>query len=153
MLVGGNARAQNYPVLTVVPERVFVVRGFSVRQGDWLTIEPSFLLVPVSTGRNGPLVFVARPMLGLGGSGVGIGLAPIWGCSEPGPMTDALMILPVSVEARIERMYGLTSWRSATYLGPHLSLSAFVVKASVGWMIAVSDRNNHHIQLAIGGGF
>jgi hypothetical protein len=68
-------------------------------------------------------------------------------------MMDALSILPVSLEARLERMYGLTSWRSATYLGPHLSLSALVMKASVGWMTNVNDRGDHHIQLAVGAGF
>jgi hypothetical protein len=72
---------------------------------------------------------------------------------ETCPMTTARMELPVSLEARIERMYGLSSWRSATYLGPHLSLSVLVLKASVGWMIDVNDRSNHHIQLAFGGGF
>ena len=153
LLVGGNVRAQNYPVATLAPERVFVVRGVSVRQGDWLAIEPSFLFVPGSTGRRSPLVVVARPMLGVGGSGIGIGLAPILACSEPCPMTDALMVLPVSLEARIERMYGLTSWRRATYIGPHVSLSAFVLKASVGWMVDVNDRSDHHLQLAIGAGF
>jgi hypothetical protein len=153
LLVAGKARAQNYPVVALVPERVFVVRGFSFRQGDFLSIEPSFLLVPGATDGTRPLAVVARPMLGLGGSGVGIGLAPIWGCSAPCLMTDALMVLPVSVEARIERMYGPTDWRAATYFGPHLSLSAFVVKASAGWMVDLDDRRNHHLQLAIGFGF
>jgi hypothetical protein len=92
-------------------------------------------------------------MLGLGGAGVGIGLAPIWGCSAPCDMTNALMVLPVAVEARVERMYGWTSWRGATYAGPHLSLSALVLKASVGWMVDVNDRSDRHVQLAIGAGF
>jgi len=153
LLISGKARADDYPVLTLVPEHVFVVRGGSVRQGDWFAIEPSFLFVPGSTGRRSPLVLVARPMLGVGGSGAGIGLAPILACSEPCPMTDALMILPVSLEARIERMYGPTSWRSATYFGPHLSLSAYLWKASVGWMVDGNDRSDHHIQLAFGAGF
>jgi hypothetical protein len=151
LLVGGEARAQNYPVVALTPDRTFVVRGASVRQGDLFAIEPSFLFAPA--GRDSPLVLVARPILGVGGSGLGIGLAPILGCSQPCPMMDAVMILPVSFEARIERMYGLSSWRSATYAGPHLSFSALVMKVSLGWMVDVNDRSDHHIQLAIGAGF
>lgn len=148
VLVGGEARAQNYPVVTLVPEHAFVTRGVSFRQGDWLVIEPSFLLLP--GGRDAPLAVVARPMLGIGGSGLGIGLAPIWG---PGGTVDAVTDLPVSFEARIERVYGPTRWRSGTYVGPHLSFSALVVKASVGWMVDLDDRRVRHIQLAIGSGF
>jgi hypothetical protein len=59
----------------------------------------------------------------------------------------------VSLEAHIERMYGPTSWRSATYAGPQLSLSLFVLKASLGWMVDLSDRTDHHVQIALGGGF
>jgi hypothetical protein len=50
-------------------------------------------------------------------------------------------------------MYGPTHWRSATYLGPHLSLSGYLLKASVGWMIDASDRSDSHLQAAIGFGF
>jgi hypothetical protein len=152
VLSGGNARADDHPVVTLIPEHLFAVRGFSFRQGDWLSLEPSFLFVPASRGAYSPVV-VVRPMLGVGGSGVGIGLAPIWGCPGPCDPTDALMLLPVSLEARIERMYGVSDWRSATYLGPHISISAYILKASVGWMVDVNDRSDHHIQLAIGGGF
>ena len=42
---------------------------------------------------------------------------------------------------------------SATYAGPHLSFSALVMKVSLGWMVDVNDRSDHHIQLAIGAGF
>src|SRR6187551_2604089 len=74
VLAGGDARAQNVPVATAIPDRVYVVRGVSVRQGDLLALEPSFLFVPGAVDRPPPLVVVARPMLGLGGAGVGIGL-------------------------------------------------------------------------------
>jgi hypothetical protein len=63
------------------------------------------------------------------------------------------MLLPVSLEARIERMYGVSDWRSATYLGPHISISAYLPKASVGWMVNTNDRSDHHVQLAVGAGF
>jgi len=42
---------------------------------------------------------------------------------------------------------------SATYAGPQLSLSFFFYKASLGEMIDVGDRSDHHIQGAIGAGF
>ena len=48
---------------------------------------------------------------------------------------------------------GVTSWRDATYAGPQLSLSVFVLKASVGWMVDVNDRTEHHAQLGLGFGF
>jgi len=73
LLSSGNARAQNYPVLTFVPGHVYVVQGASIRNGDYLVLEPSglFFFEPIAR----PVAFVARPMLGVGGSGVGLGLA------------------------------------------------------------------------------
>jgi len=57
------------------------------------------------------------------------------------------------VEAHIERMYGPTDWRSATYLGPQLSLSVYVLKASIGVMTNMGDQRDRRGQLGIGGGF
>jgi hypothetical protein len=156
VLTSGRAQAQNYPVATVVPGHVYGVRGFSIRNGDYLVLEPSFLFVfgPVRP----PLTVVARAMLGIGGSGAGIGLAMNLMPSSPGvePRTseaDYFMGPFVSLEAHIERMYGPTSWRGATYAGPQLSLSLFVLKASLGWMVDLGDRTDHHVQIGLGGGF
>ena len=73
VLISGRAQAQNYPVVTVAPGQVYMVRGVSIRSGDYVVLEPSALLLfgPI----HPPFAVVARPMLGLGGSGVGIGLA------------------------------------------------------------------------------
>jgi len=156
VLTSGKARAQNNPVVIVVPEHVFLVRGASFRNGDLIAIEPSGLF---SFGPIGPpVVMVARAVLGLGGSGGGIGLAinPIPQCpgTEMCWKGEDFFTGPfISLEGRIERMYGLTSWRSATYVGPQLSLSIFVLKASLGWMIEVDDREDQHLQIGFGAGF
>jgi hypothetical protein len=156
VLISGRAHAQNYPVITVVPEHVFVVRGGSFRNGDLFAIEPSglFLFGPIDR----PFAMVARAVLGLGGSGGGIGLAmnlipPRQGEELSWQGDDFFMGPFVSLEARAERMYGLTSWRSATYVGPQLSLSIFVLKASLGWMVDVSHQTDHHVQFGLGFGF
>src|ERR1044071_5143275 len=94
VLVGREAGAQNYPVLPVVPDHVYVTRGGGLRQGDLFTIEPSFLFLP--GGRDGSFVVVGRPMLGLGGSGMGIGIAPIWVNKEsPTPNLDRHEQFPI----------------------------------------------------------
>lgn len=132
---------------------MYAVRGASIRNGDYLVIEPSglFFIGPIRP----PVALVARPMLGIGGSGAGVGLAlNPWMREVAGrPDVDDLMGPFVSLEAHIERMDWLTSWRSATYAGPQLSLSIFVLKASLGWMVDLGDHADRHIQVAIGAGF
>src|SRR5882724_3039321 len=156
VLISGRAHAQNYPVVTVVPQHVFLVRGASFRNGDLFAIEPSglFLFGPIGP----PVAMVARAMLGLGGSGAGIGLAMNLISECPGAElcwqgTDFFMGPFVSLEAHVERMYGLTYWRSATYVGPQLSLSIFVLKTSLGWMGDVNNRTDRHVQIGFGFGF
>jgi hypothetical protein len=156
LLISGKARAQNYPVLTFVPGHVYMVQGASIRNGDYLVLEPSglFFFGPIAR----PVALVARPMFGVGGSGVGLGVAvnvaPPSMRPEPGaPDTDFFIAPFISLEVHVERMYGPTSWRGTTYAGPQISLSLFVIKASLGWMTDVGDRADHHIQVAVGIGF
>jgi hypothetical protein len=142
---------------------VFLVRGASFREGDLFAIEPSGLFVFGPFRR--PVVGVARAVVGAGGSGVGIGVAvntlrSCWGDQACLQGIDFFVGPFVSLEARVERMYGqfwqtsgVTKWRDATYAGPQLSFSVFVLKASVGWMVDVTDRTNHHAQLGLGFGF
>jgi hypothetical protein len=157
LLLGRAAHADDYPEVPLVPGRVFLTRGFSFRKGDWFSFEPSFLFVSGAGGPGRPIVGVARPILGVGGSGAAIGVAtslarPCPG-AEPCQANDFVFSLPVSFEARVERMYGPSSWRGATYLGPQATVSAYVFKASLGWMVDVNDRTNRHVQLGIGFGF
>jgi hypothetical protein len=157
MLLGGAAHADDHPTVPVVSGRLFLTRGFSFRKGDWFSFEPSFLLVSGAAGPGRPIVGVARPMLGVGGSGAAIGVAT--SLARPCPegeacqASDFLLSLPVSFEARVERMYGPTSWRRATYLGPQVTVSAYLFKAFAGWMVDVNDRTDRHVQLGIGFGF
>jgi len=154
---GRDARADDYELATLVPQRVFLVRGLSLRNGDYLSLEPSFWLTPPDPFVLGAaFAVVARPMLGVGGAGAGIGLATsgfTMCVGQPNCSLEKFFWLPFSLEARIERMYGPTHWRHTTYFGPTLSLSGIILKASVGWMVDASDRNDHHVQVAIGAGF
>ena len=157
MLLAPEARADGPMVATLVPKHVFLARGFSVREGDYFSIEPSFLFVANSKPGSRPIVGVARPMVGVGGSGVGVGLAwepfaPIEG-GLPQDVEDYVAILPISLEVHVERMYEPTHWHGATYLGPQLSFSAFVLKASIGFIVNADDQRDRHVQLGIGCGF
>ena len=76
MTRGAHAAHIDTPmVLTLVPKHVFLARGFSVRSGDYVALEPAFLFV-------GEAKFGSRPMVGvcvrsrvLGGAGLGVGFA------------------------------------------------------------------------------
>jgi hypothetical protein len=157
LLLGGSARADDYPSVDVIPDRLYLTRGFSVRNGDWFSIEPSFLLVSRGVDPKRPIVPVGRPILGVGGSGVGLGVATTLARPCSGPercaVNDFLLSGPIVFEARAERMYGPTRWHSATYVGPHVTLSAYLLKISAGGMVNLTDRADVHFQAAIGGGF
>jgi hypothetical protein len=152
-----EARADGPLVATLVPKRVFLARGYSVRSGDYFAVEPAFVFVADARPGTRPPVGVVRPIAGVGGSGLGIGLAlqpigPIAG-ERPQHVEDYVSILPVSLEAHVERMYWSRHWRSATYLGPQVSLSVYFLKASAGLMVNASDQRDRHAQLGIGAGF
>ena len=149
VLLAGQAEARSrdldpYPII-----------GMSVRNGDYLALEPGImhLGLPAESGR----LFAAtvRGELGIGGSGGGIGLATNF-CPSPGPhdLRDFYYDGIIMLEARIERMYGPTSWRHTTYAGPHLSIALPIVpKVSLGWMIDLHHAADNHVQLGLGGGF
>ena len=156
-LIGGRAHAQNHLVAPLVPEHVYLLpAGMSVRQGDHVALEVPALFFAGPVVR--PVALVARVVLGAGGAGGGIGLA-----INPQPRCpsaydcwrddDFFMGPFVSLEARVERTYLWTSWPKATYAGPQLSMSVYVLKASMGWMFDVTDRTHNHPQLGVGFGF
>jgi hypothetical protein len=161
LLIGGRAQAQNITALTEVPQHVYLLRGDSFRNGDLITIEPSalFFYGPIAP----PVALVARGIVGIGGSGVGVGLAAnllpqYWHQPTPLKDNDDFFMGPfASLEGHIERTYvpelRRVGWRPATYAGPQLSLSLYLLKASLGWMVDVTDRTNAHVQVGVGGGF
>jgi hypothetical protein len=131
--------------------------GFEFRNGDWLALELMGVVL-VGGGEDGANVAAtARGVLGIGGSGGAIGIATGLGgpCVEPEPCTlrDSLFSSIVGIEARVERMYGPSTWRHTTYVGPHLSFGGIFMKCSVGWMFAVHDKTDNHFQLGFGGGW
>ena len=158
VLISRTACAQNHPVAVLVPEQVYLLpAGISFRNGDYVAIEPTALFFAGPVVR--PVALVVRGVLGVGGSGGGIGLAlnALPRCPQAyacwGEGDDFVMGPFVSLEARVERTYFPVGWRRATYAGPQLSLSVYVLKASMGWMFDVTDRNNSHPQLGVGFGF
>jgi hypothetical protein len=168
MLLGSDVQADSPIIVELVPKRVLLGQGASFRSGDWFALEPPVFFVSGATLGRRPIVVVARPILGVGGSGVGIGLvtnADVFGVepevvnnpvvlpSDLDPEPAPFWLLPMTFEAHLERMYGPTSWRSATYVGAQVSMSAYVLKASVGWMVNATDRTDHHLQLGLGSGF
>jgi hypothetical protein len=155
VLISGRAQAQSRAAGTVVPSHVFGA-GLSLRNGDLFAIEPSgrFFFGPIRP----PVTMVVHAVLGVGGSGGGIGFAMSLMPRRPGAepccqREDFFWGTFVSLEARVERMYGPTSWRRATYVGPQLSLSSYILKASLGWMVDVNDQTNRHLQIGVGTAF
>ena len=145
------------PAVEVVPGHLYLARGVSFRNGDWVALEPAAVLLFRPPGPRRPVVLVARGVLGLGGSGGGLGLATSVAPPCPVPQaceaTDFFWSGVAILEARVERTYGLTTWRNATYLGPQLTFSVSLLKASVGWMVDVDDRSDRHLQIGFGAGF
>ncbi len=149
VLLAGQAQARPSPLDT------YPTVGVSFRNGDYVAVEPGIvqLGLPAESGR----LFAAtvRGQLGAGGSGGGIGLATnIWPSPGPHDLRDFYFEGIIILEARVERMYGPTSWRHTTYAGPQLSVALPIVpKACLGWMIDVHDAADNHAQLGFGFGF
>jgi len=149
VLLGSNAEAQ--------AREATVAFGAAFRNGDWLAIEPVGLVLLGGSGSGGNVAALARGVVGLGGSGAALGLAtglggPCLG-RPPCGLRASIFNSIISVEGRVERMYGITSWRRTTYVGPHLSFGGMFLKGSAGWMFDVHDRANDHFQLGLGGGW
>jgi hypothetical protein len=148
-LLGAEAEAR--------PLEERVAGGAEVRNGDWLALEPVSLTLLAGSGDGPNVASSARVVLGLGGAGLGVGLATGLGgpCVEPAPcaLRDSLFSSIVGIEARLERMYGPTTWRHTAYLGPQLSFAGIFGKFSVGWMFDVKDKADNHFQFGLGGGW
>jgi hypothetical protein len=126
-----------------------VAPGFSVRNGDWLTVDALGVLM---LDTRAPIAAVARGEIGIGGSSLGIGLATnFFGPPQPWTMSDFLMGI-FSLEARVERMYGPTTWRSTTYVGGQLSWGLMIFgKPALAWMVAADDAHEEHFQFVFFG--
>lgn len=137
------------------PLNAYPLLGVSFRNGDHFAVEPGivYLGAPAESGRL--LAAVVRGQLGIGGSGGGVGLATnLWPSPGPHDLRDFYFEGYIILEARIERMYGTTSWQHTTYAGPQLSVVLpMTPKASLGWMIGVHDAADNHVQVGVGFGF
>jgi len=151
VLVGGHARADTRP------REARLAVGVELRNGDWLAVEPIGLVLIGGSEDAANVAAMARGVLGVGGSGGAIGLATGLGgpCIEPEPcrLRDSVFSSIVGIEARVERTYGLSTWRRTTYVGPHLFFGGVLMKCSVGWMFDANNKTNNHFQLGLGGGW
>jgi hypothetical protein len=149
IILGGAAQAG--------PREARVAVGCEVRNGDWLAFEALGLVLVGGSEDGANVAATARGVAGLGGAGGAIGLATGLGgpCveREPCALRESVFSSIVGVEARVERTYGPSTWRHATYAGPHLSFGGVFMKWSAGWMFDLDDRTNNHLQLGIGGGW
>lgn len=147
VLVAGQARAEAteaYPTL-----------GLEIRNGDIVSLEAGGIVVFGSASKlPRPVIASLRGELAVGGASAGIGLA-IAGTDKPHPgLRDVLFGGLVLVEVRIERMYGPTSWSHTTYAGPQVTLYPSIApKLSLGWMAAIHDTIDNHLQVGVGFGF
>jgi hypothetical protein len=140
------------------PEARFAI-GAQLRNGDWFVIEPLALIWLAEPGPTIglPLVATARGVLGVGGSGGAIGFGTGLGttCATRGrcKLRDSMFSSIVDIEAAVERTYGGTTWRHATYMGPRLSSGGTDFKWSAGWMFDLDGGSNHHFQFGAGIGW
>src|ERR1051325_8410102 len=139
---------------TEAPARAATVGvGGELRNGDWLAVEPVVLFPVAGSEDRSDLGVTARGVFGVGGSGAAIGLAagPGGPCNKLEPSTP--FGSSIALDARVERMYGPSSWRHTVYAGPQLSFGGIFAKWSVGWMFDVHDKGDNHLQLGFGGGW
>ena len=150
ILLDGTAEAR--------PIEATVVPGLSIRNGDWIAVDGLGVILLGSHAPDRFSAVVLRGELGIGGASAGFGLAtnllsgpcpPVSGCDISHFLGSGML----SLEARVERMYGPTSWRSTTYVGGQFSLAAVIFKPSVGWMVDPRHPSENHIQVATGCGW
>jgi hypothetical protein len=143
----------------VVSNDLAFAAGFSLRTGDWVAVDGlGVLLLPAARPWDKMFALVVRGEVGLGGSSAGIGLAtrllPSQG-SRPGEcqISEFLGAGVLSLEGRVERMYGPTSWRSTTYVGWQLSFAGIIFKPALGGMVASDNPRDQRVLLATGLGW
>jgi hypothetical protein len=146
MFFGNNALAR--------PIETAVVPGFSIRNGDWVVVDAlGVVLLGLQEKPARGYAVVMRSELGIGGASAGVGPATnLFSGQGPRDMSDFLGSGILSLEARVTRMYGLTSWRSTTYVGGQLSFAGIIWKPAIGWMVAVDNPHDVHGQITLFGG-
>jgi len=138
---------------------VGAVAGFSIRNGDWVAVDGMGILLLGAPTANRMTAFVVRGEVGLGGSSVGIGLAtnalrgPDYRLACSCKMDEFIGSGILSLEARVERMYGPTTWRNTTYVGWQVSFAAIIFKPALGCVVAADNPRDRHCQIATGAGW
>ena len=155
-----EARPCEQPCPTWPPASwVAVVPGFSIRNGDWLAVDGLGILLLGAPAASRMTAVVVRGEVGLGGSSAGIGLATnVFAGSDytlpcTWKMDEFLGSGILSLEGRVERMCGPTTWRSTTYVGWQVSFAGIIFKPAVGCMVAADNPRDRHCQIATGAGW
>jgi hypothetical protein len=131
--------------------RAVVLPTATFRNGDWFSLGAVGIvtLSPQTCGRY--LAATSRAEAGVGGAAAAIGLATNIGdapCELNNALTGSGLL---SLEARVARTYGLTSWHRTDYAGAQVSLAVFAVgRLTLGLMVDVHDHQARHTQLGYG---
>ena len=94
----------------------------------------------------------ARAEVGLGGAALALGFGVII-ADKPGPLNETLMAGGLmSLDARVARMYGPTSWQNTEYAGVQgsLALPVGMMRLTVGAMINLRDHSDRRQQFGWG---
>jgi hypothetical protein len=126
-----------------------------LRTGDRFAADALVMVLfsPLSPAFSRCLAATVRGELGIGGATAAIGLATN---ALPTDCTrgDFLESGVLGLEARLERTYSPTSWRSTEYVGGQVSLATlWWFKPSLAWMFDVHDAADQHVQVGVGVGF
>jgi hypothetical protein len=130
--------------------KAFVLPGLAFRNGDYFVVDALGLALFNLPRPGRCLAATGRAELGVGGSAVAIGVATNLG-EAPCELGEAFLESGlISLEARVERMYG-SSWQRTTYLGAQISLaSMWTLRLSLGWMVDPHDAADNHVQFGVG---
>jgi hypothetical protein len=131
--------------------RAVVLPTANFRNGDWFAVGAvGIVTVSPQTCRR-YLAITSRAEVGIGGADAAIGLATNMAdapCELNNALTGSGLL---SLEARVARTYGPTSWRKTEYAGAHISLAVFAVgRLTFGMMVDVHDHQIRHTQLGYG---
>jgi hypothetical protein len=131
--------------------KTIVLPGLGFRNGDWFAVDALGMAIFDPLRSHRCIAATARGELGIGGSAAAIGLATNLDeapCKVSAAFLESIL---VSLEARVERMYGPTTWRRTTYVGAQVSLATmFWFRPSLGWMFDAHSAADNHVQVGLG---
>lgn len=132
--------------------RAVALPAFICRSGDWAAAGALGLVAVTPRPGGGYVVVASRAEVGVGGASMAVGVGAII-ADRPTPLNEAVMAGGLmTLEARVTRMYGPTSWRSSEYAGLQGSLAIpyGMMRLAVGRMINLRDHADRRYQFGLG---